>query len=160
MARRRGSAGGALPLTLTVTLAAGGGCIRLVWEYADGYAYLPMPPLAAPFWLLALCYGLLWPLLGVAAGMALSAPVHPLDRSGMAQRYLCCLGLSLLLPLCLLRWDLPLIAFALAALLLPLTGMLVSAFASANRLAGLLLLPHLLFATYQVYLLLGISLLA
>ncbi len=146
-------------LTMAAALATGIFCVRLVWEYADWYGYLSMPPFAAPFWLLALGYGLQWLLLGVGTGMALAVPIHPWEQGAILRLYLGCLTLSLLLPICLLRWELPHIAFALAALLLPLCSFLISAAARADRAAGLLLFPLFVFAGYQGYLLLGICLL-
>ncbi len=159
MARHRQPAAGAFVLTMAAALATGFLCIRLVWEYADWYEYLSLPPFAAPFRLLALCYGLQWLLLGIGTGIALAVPAHPWEQGTILWLYLSCMMVSLLLPVCLLRWELPNIAFALATLLLPLCSFLISAAARANRAAGFLLFPLFVFAGYQGYLLLGICLL-
>lgn len=150
---------GPLVVTVAVAMVTGIGCARLVGDYTGWYDYYSMPPAAAPFWLLALCYGLVWILLGIGAGMALAIPIPPWELATILRLYLSCLLLSLSLPVCLLRWELPLISFALAVLLLPLCYLLISAAAQASRSAGLLLLPLLVFCGYQVYLLLGICLL-
>ncbi|HHY51893.1 MAG TPA: hypothetical protein GX499_01440 [Clostridiales bacterium] len=150
---------GPLVLTLAVAIGTGVGCARLVWEYTDWYEYYSLPPMAARFWLIALCYGLFWGLLGTATGMALAVPLPPWEIATILRLYFLCLILSLAIPICLLRWELPLISFVLAVLLLSLCCLLISAAARALRLAGLLLLPLFVFSTYQAYLLLGIYLL-
>lgn len=156
---RRGTGPGALLPALIITMGVGGLAARLVWDYTDLYDSLFTPPLAAPFWLLALGAMVLWLLAGIAAGAALDAPVPPSARGAMLRFYAAFLALGGLLPVCLLRWELLYISFALSALLWVVTAALVSAFAAAERSAGLLMLPHLLWSTYLAYLLLGICIL-
>ncbi len=153
--RRRGG-----PLLVTaVTLVPGG--LAAWWVRYDTafYDVLLKPPLSPPFALAAVLGAAFWLVAGAAAGLAVASRGHPALKSAALRLLAAHLGLSVALPVCLLRWGWLLPAFALQALNVAVTACMTAAFARVEREAGLLALARLAWEGYLLYLLLGIAVL-
>ena len=144
------------PLILSILLAlAAGGLGALLGGGMADYASMEQPPLSPPGWVFPVVWSVLYVLMGAAAYRvsALSAPTEA--KRGALRLYAAQLVVNALWPGLFFGLGLYWAAAVWLGVLIALAVLTWSRFRRLDDLAGLLLVPYLLWCAFALYLNLG-----
>lgn len=128
----------------------------------DGIAMfrsVSQPPLSPPAWLFPVVWTALYILMGLASYLVLSAPVSPVRKERALSAYALSLALNFVWPFIFFGMELYIAAFLLLLLLWLAAGISALMFRCISDVAGLMMLPYLLWLGFAAYLNLGVALL-
>ena len=118
------------------------------------FSSLEKPPLSPPGWLFPVVWTLLYALMGIAAYRVYNSKAE--NRTGALVLYGLQLFVNFLWPIVFFRLQNIGAAMAVLILLLVLVVLTTVQFIKIDRLAGLLLLPYLLWLSFALYLNIGL----
>ncbi len=146
-------------LSLLIPLGVGGLSAFLTRDGMATFEQMAKPPLSPPGWLFPVVWTLLYLLMGIASYRVYSAKADPEAIRRALTIYALQLGVNFFWSILFFGFGLTLIAFFWLLLLWVLIAVTALRFARIDRIAGILLLPYLLWVTFAGYLNLGIVLL-
>lgn len=145
-------------LVISVAISLGTGIVSSLLSGAgmQQYGTLYKPPLAPPGWLFPIVWVILYVLMGIAAWLVYET--EGVDTKQALVLY----GIQLVLnggwSLIFFGWQAYFLAFAWLLLLWFFIYLTVKEFLQVNRLAGILMIPYLIWVTFAGYLNLAIAL--
>lgn len=123
------------------------------------YTTLALPPLSPPPFLFGVVWPILYLLMAAAAFLIYRAPPSP-QRTTAIRLYWLQLLLNFLWPIVFFRFEAYWLAAVLIAVLILLVAVTCIRFYRINQVAGLLLVPYLLWLLFAAYLNVGVALLS
>lgn len=143
-------------ISIAVALATGGLSALLTGESMEKYGALRQPPLSPPGWIFPVVWTILFILMGVGAAMVCLS-----DSQG--KKPIAIYGVQLLVnffwTILFFLLEARLFAFLWLLLLLCLALWMAISFGRANRTAGLIQIPYILWLVFAGYLNIGVYLL-
>lgn len=143
-------------VSIAAALAVGGLSALLTGDSMEKYAALRQPPLSPPGWIFPVVWTMLFVLMGVGAAM-----VYLSSSSG--KKPIAIYGLQLIVnffwTILFFLLEARLFAFFWLVLLLCLAVWMAISFGRANRTAGLIQIPYILWLVFAGYLNMGVYLL-
>lgn len=150
---------GKLLLCLAIPLAVGGLSAFLTRDGMKLFAAVKQPPLSPPAWVFPIVWTILYLMMGAAFYLVLTADVHDRRRDRALTVYGLGLAANFLWPILFFTGKAYLLAFLLLVVLWILTAAGRLLFSAIDALAGMLLLPVLLWLSFAAYLNAGVWLL-
>ena len=148
-----------LVLCLMIPLLVGGLSALLTRNSMEIFETLQKPPFAPPGWLFPVAWTVLYLLMGTASYLVLESGGDPEKIRQALKVYGIQLAVNFLWPLLFFSLQRYLLSFLWLLLLLVLIVITLLRFRSLSPVAGLLLVPYLLWVVFAGYLNLGIFLL-
>ena len=142
-------------ICLAIPLATGG-LATLLSGGMDRYQVMNQPPLSPPGWIFPVVWTVLYLLMGYASYRIAESDVPKEDRRKALIFYGIQLFLNFLWPIVFFRFQNIGAAMAELILLLVLVVLTTVQFIKIDRLAGVLLLPYLLWLSFALYLNIGL----
>ena len=145
-------------MVISIAISLGTGIVSALLSGAgmQQYGTLYKPPLAPPGWLFPIVWTILYVLMGIAAWLVYEA--DSTDKKTALTLY----GIQLVLnggwSILFFGWQTYFLAFAWLLLLWFFIYLTIKEFLQVNRLAGILMIPYLLWVTFAGYLNLAIAL--
>ena len=144
---------------IAIPLAVGGFSAWLTRGSMETFAGLNKPPLSPPGWLFPVVWTLLFVLMGVASWLVLQSKAPRQEIEQALRLYGVQLGVNFFWSIFFFNLSLYLFSFIWLIFLLVLILATAVRFYGISRLAGVLLVPYLLWVAFAGYLNLGIYLL-
>ncbi len=146
------------PLFISLLLSLGTGALSSLFtpDSRGQYSTLYKPPFAPPGWLFPVVWTILFILMGVAAYL-----VYVSDSPGKTEAlklYLVQLLVNFGWSIIFFRWNAYFLAFTWLLLLLYLVYLTTKEFYEIDKIAGILLIPYLVWLVYAGYINLSIAL--
>lgn len=142
----------ALPLAL-------GGLSALLTGGMDSFEQVAKPPLSPPGWLFPVAWTLLYLMMGAASWRIYRLSYSQQERGEALKLYAIQLIVNVLWPLLFFRFGLYWASAVWLALLIALVALTLVRFKRLDDLAGLLLIPYLLWCVFALYLNIGVAVL-
>jgi len=146
----------ALIASLALSLGTGFFSTILSPNMKETYEALYKPPLAPPGWLFPVVWSLLYILIGLASYLVATSANE--EREQALRLYLTQLVFNLGWTVIFFRFHAYLTAFLILIVLWMMVLRLIKYYRKIDELAGLMLIPYLLWMTYAAYLNLAIAL--
>lgn len=146
-----------LIVCIIIPLAVGGLAALLTTGSMKDFEALNKPPLSPPGWLFPVVWTILYTLMGVASYLVLETPTSPGAKRGALKVYFIQLAFNFFWSIIFFALGAYEIAFAWLLILLALIIITTVRFLRINRLAGILMLPYILWVNFAGYLNLAIS---
>ena len=145
-------------LFISLLLSLGTGTLSALFTSTsrDQYKSLYQPPFAPPGWIFPIVWTILFILMGVAAYLV-SQSDSPKKMDAL-KLYLVHLFVNFSWSIIFFRWNAYFLAFTWLLLLLYLVYLTAKEFYQINKLAGILLIPYLIWLIFAGYLNLSIAL--
>ena len=146
------------PLFISLFLSLGTGALASLFtaDCREQYATLYKPPFAPPGWLFPVVWTILFILMGVAAYLVYIS--DSTQKTDALKLYLVHLFVNFGWSIIFFRWNAYFLAFTWLLLLLYLVYMVAKEFFEINKIAGILLIPYLIWLIYAGYINLSIAL--
>ena len=146
------------PLFISLFLSLGTGALASLFtaDSREQYATLYKPPFAPPGWLFPVVWTILFILMGVAAYLVYISDSP--QKTDALKLYLVHLFVNFSWSIIFFRWNAYFLAFTWLLLLLYLVYMVAKEFFEINKIAGILLIPYLIWLIYAGYINLSIAL--
>lgn len=151
-----GSKWKSLLISLAVSLGTGAAAGFVTAGSMEQYEMMYRPPLSPPGWVFPVVWGVLYLLMGIAAWLVFTSEKP--DRKHALALYAAQLAVNALWPVLYFRLDVPLAALAVLVLLWYLVYLTLKAFFRISTLAGICMIPYLLWITFAFYLNLSVVL--
>lgn len=145
-----------LLIAVGIPLAVGGLSALLTRGSMDAFLRLRQPPLTPPAWVFPAVWAVLYALMGAASYLVATANATPQMRYCALIAYGLTLLFNFVWPLLFFRLGFRLVAFVWLVMLFLLIILAASLFGRVRRLAGLLLIPYLLWTAFAGYLNFGV----
>lgn len=145
---------GSYLIAIFIPLLVGGLAATITGESMDAYSSMRQPPLAPPGWVFPVVWTLLYGLMGLASRLVADSG-DPRRRAALGL-YALQLAVNFLWPIVFFRLEKPLLALLILILLLYLVYGMYRRFRDADRLAGWLILPYLVWLVFALWLNLGV----
>lgn len=146
------------PLFISLLLSLGTGALSSLFtsDSREQYASLYKPPFAPPGWLFPVVWTILFILMGVAAYLVYISDSP--QKTDALKLYLVHLFVNFGWSIIFFRWNAYFLAFTWLLLLLYLVYMVAKEFFEIDKIAGILLIPYLIWLVYAGYINLSIAL--
>ena len=146
------------PLFISLFLSLGTGALASLFtaDSREQYATLYKPPFAPPGWLFPVVWTILFILMGVAAYLVYISDSP--QKTDALKLYLVHLFVNFGWSIIFFRWNAYFLAFTWLLLLIYLVYMVAKEFFEINKIAGILLIPYLIWLIYAGYINLSIAL--
>lgn len=145
-----------LLLSVALPLLVGGLAGLLTRNSMETFAMVKKPPLAPPAWLFPVAWTILYTLMGIASYLVWESDAQPQEKQNAFNVYFYQLIVNFLWPVFFFNLGWYLFAFLWLILLWVLVWITFRRFYEISKLAGVLLIPYLLWLTFAGYLNLGI----
>ena len=145
------------PLFISLLISLGTGILSSLFtpNSREQYATLYKPPLAPPGWLFPVVWTILFILMGVAAYLVYIS--NSPNKENALKLYLVQLFVNFGWSIIFFRWEAYWLAFTWLLLLLYLVYLTAKEFYQINKLAGILMIPYLIWLIYAGYINLAIA---
>ena len=141
-------------LAISLPLLVGGAAAVITADSMNAYETMAKPPLSPPGWVFPVVWTLLYALMGLASGLVADSG-HP-QRKKPLRLYGLQLLVNFMWPIVFFRWEMPFAALLLLIFLFILVLALYRQFRLADRIAGWMIVPYLLWLVVALWLNLGI----
>lgn len=146
------------PLFISLLLSLGTGALSSLFtaDSREQYAALYKPPFAPPGWIFPIVWTILFILMGIAAYLVYVSDSP--EKKDALTLYLIQLFVNFSWSIIFFGWNAYFLAFTWLLLLLYLVYLTTKEFYEINKLAGILLIPYLIWLVYAGYINLSIAL--
>ena len=146
------------PLFISLLLSLGTGALSSLFtaDFREQYAALYKPPFAPPGWIFPIVWTILFILMGIAAYLVYVSDSP--EKKDALTLYLIQLFVNFSWSIIFFGWNAYFLAFTWLLLLLYLVYLTTKEFYEINKLAGILLIPYLIWLVYAGYINLSIAL--
>ena len=146
-----------LIICLIIPLSVGGLSALLTMGSMKDFEALKQPPLSPPSWLFPVVWTFLFALMGIASYIVLEAPVKTEEKKRAFKVYFLQLAFNFFWSIIFFSFGAYEIAFAWLLVLLALIVITAVRFYRINKIAGLVMLPYILWVSFAGYLNLAIA---
>ncbi len=146
----------ALIVSILIPLAVGGISAALTTGSMESFASLTKPPLSPPGWLFPIVWTILFTLMGIASYLVYTSNAPEAKKSSALTVYGIQLAVNFFWSLIFFNLEAYLFAFFWLLLLWALIVITILKFWQIRPLAGILLIPYLVWVTFAGYLNLAI----
>lgn len=146
-----------LLINIVIPLAVGGVASLITMGGFKDYSSVVKPPLSPPPWLFPVVWTILYILMGISSYLVYEK--NDADNKKALTLYAIQLALNFIWPIFFFGFDAYFFSFILLIILWVFVLLTIISFYKTNKLAGLLMIPYLIWLTFAAYLNLGVYLL-
>lgn len=152
---------GALIIALAVPLAVGGVSALLTMNSMEIYGTtLVKPPLSPPAWLFPVAWTILYIMMGLASYLIYTAETDANDRTVALAEYAIQLTMNFFWSIIFFNMEAYFIAFVWLIVMWSVVIICTVRFYRIRKLAGIMLIPYILWLTFAAYLNMGVYVLS
>ena len=141
---------------IAIPLVIGGISAFLTRGSMEVFESLNQPPLSPPGWLFPIVWTILYTLMGIASYLVLESNADPDKISSAMTIYIWQLAVNFLWPTFFFNFGWYLFAFVWLVFLWILVLITTLRFLNVSKIAGILMIPYLLWTTFACYLNFGV----